>query len=380
MTEQAAPIPSHVDLDSIKDPIERLAAARKMQEGRNKPADGKPADGKPEEGKPADGKPADGKPEEGKPADGKPADGKPEEGNPEEGKPADGKPADGKAEKKFSAKDYSLKAQEEGKPADGKPADGKPAEAKPGESDLSKQEREELASLRAILSKPSVKTVLKAEESGKDFLTYYEELKSQDPYKMPLKDIYKLQLQEQGLTEVEMDRRVTKFTDELDEDEQLDRVAVFRKQLKTKFDQLTSDYTPKLDKPVDMWDDLNAPYHQAAKTYEGKKILDVVVTPELAKATADFYKDNSLVNLTKDGKLDPDDLFKKTFVVNNIGLIINQARQEAYDEGFSAAEEANGVGKPLPSQNGGGAPQPRKSENTETRKRVDNLIASLPQR
>jgi hypothetical protein len=244
---------------------------------------------------------------------------------------------------------------------------------------LTADERQELATLRSLINKPSVKHVLKAEESGKDFVSYYDELKQRDPNKMSYSDIYKLQLKDQGATESEIERKLAKFEDEKDEDEQFDIISSFRKQLKNSWDKELNDYTPKVEKQADVWEELNEPYQNAAKQYENKELFGIKVTPDMAKQTAEFYKNNSLFTL-KDGKIDADDMFKKTFLVNNIDLIVNEACEAAYNEGFEEAEKRNGVGQPLSSQNGASVPQPRSgTAQTEREKRIQNLKASLPQ-
>lgn len=247
-----------------------------------------------------------------------------------------------------------------------------PAEIKP-EVKIPREIQERLDRAEALLNKPSVKMVLQAEEQGKDFNTYYDELKSKDPYKMPYADIYKAQLDEMGYSETEKARKMERFA-EKDEDDQADLIAPFRKQLKEKFDKTLQDYTPKFEKQEEKSFIDEDAYAAVVKSYENKELYGIQVTPQMAKSTSEYYTKNSLIKF-KDGKFDPDDLFRKTFLIANEELILNEVYEGGYNAGIEKIEQE--VTQPLSTQIGSHTPQPRKA-TSETEKRVQALRGSLP--
>ncbi len=137
------------------------------------------------------------------------------------------------------------------------------------------------------------------------------------------------------------------------------------------------EYTPKFDKPVNVWDELETPYQQACKTLEGTDLDGIILTPEMVKQVQEFHKNNSLIAV-KDGKAEPNDLSKETARKLFRELIYNKIADDNYDAGFEAANELNGVGKPLPSKNGSSAPQPTKTAASQQEKEVEALLDSLP--
>lgn len=246
--------------------------------------------------------------------------------------------------------------------------------------ELPKEVESELNQLRALVNKPSVKMVLQAEESGKDFSTYYEELKSRDPYKLPYNTLYEMQLRDQGLSDSEIKRKLDKFNDpgQTDEDDQLDKIATFRKSLKEKFDSELKNYTPSTaapEPPENTWETKVMPAYQAAiKNYENKELNGIMVTPQEAQSLSDYYKNNTLVKM-KDGMPDPEDLARVTHLVKNYDLIVNQIYESGFNEGVEKLQEE--VIQPLNAKTGSHTTQPRKTQ-TDTEKRVANLKASLP--
>lgn len=227
--------------------------------------------------------------------------------------------------------------------------------------------------LEGIVSRPSVKLVLKAEEtSGKDFRTYYSELLNKDPFKIPNVDVYKMQLEDVGgYTQTEIDRKVEKFL-EKDEDDQADIIAPFRKTLKDNSDKETTDWTPKFEQPEPMVDD--KALAEVAKTFENKEIFGIMATPQMVKETYDYFNNSPLINI-KDGKFDPQDLFTKTFLIKNFELIVNEAYEGGFNDGLEKLEQQ--VTQPLSTQIGSHQSQPRKV-TSDTQKRIDSLKGSLP--
>lgn len=256
------------------------------------------------------------------------------------------------------------------------PAEGEtvitPTAAAKEQIKLPKEIEDELFSLRSIVNKPAVKMVLKAEASTKkDFVSYYDELKSRDPYKMSYDAIYKMQLEDQGLNETEITRKSEKFA-EMDEDDQLDRIASFRKTLKDRFDQELNENTPIFEQPEPMVDD--KALAETAKSFENKEIFGIMATPQMVKETYDYFNNSPLINI-KDGKFDPQDLFTKTFLIKNFELIVNEAYEGGFNDGLEKLEQE--VTQPLSTQIGSHQSQPRKV-TSDTQKRIDSLKGSLP--
>lgn len=234
--------------------------------------------------------------------------------------------------------------------------------------------------LEAIVNRPSVKLVLKAEESGKDFKTFYSEVSSKDPFKIPNVDVYKMQLNDVGgYTQAEIDRKVERFM-EKDEDDQADIIAPFRKTLKDNYDKEQNDWTPKFEaqeNPVETaWDTLVADIPKVIPQYAKELELEfgVPMTPEIIKNITNTSE--PLVKIDKEtGRIDTKDFLRASYIVRNIDAIAetidNQARTET-------AEEFNErYNLPLSAETGNHLPQPRQ-ESTAVKKRVDALMESLP--
>lgn len=227
-----------------------------------------------------------------------------------------------------------------------------------------------------ILNRSSVKTVLKLEESGKDFDTAYKELQSANPYNMAYKDIYKAMLDEEGYSETEKQARMDRF-DEKDEFDQADIITPFRKELKARFDKDIQSHTPKFEKAENPLEktmvSLNEALPTVAQKWEGKVYQGILATPERVKSAMDINK--PIVKMDKNGVVDPEDFFRVKYIIENYETIADTIVTETEVE--ISEEFKKRYNLPLSAETGKHEPSPTPIK-TETKKRVDALMESLP--
>lgn len=284
---------------------------------------------------------------------------------------------DPKAEKEVKPKKEKFwKKEKEATPTNGELPKAAATDPAPAEVKIPKEFLDRLEKAEALLNRPSVKTVLKAEESGDDYNTFREKLEAKNPMRMSYQDIYKVQLDRDGYSEAEKARKLERFS-EKDEDDQADIITHTRKELKAEFDKEINDYTPKFEKTTDpaetAWSELASSVPDAAKAIENKELYGVLMTPELLKSTSDI--NIPILKTDKDGRIDPTDFLRVKHIVQNFDLIAetieNQVRLEVTEE-FETRYNL-----PLSAETGNHVPQPRQ-ETTAVKKRVDALVESLP--
>ncbi len=369
MTEVETPIStetstSQVDLTKSADPIDRITVKRKEAEAKQKAKEAQEVSRETPQETPQTETPAETKAEVKT------------ETSESKAPEAEGEK---KPEKKSAKGSWKKKAKEvEVVPATDKGIEGKTETKVPVKVELPKEVSDRLTLLDSLLADPSIKTVLKAKESGKDFISYYDEMRSRDPYKMSYTEIYKMQLKEQGLNETEIERKMEKFS-ERDEDDQLDIVAPYRKELKGRFDKELNDFTPSFKAPEENNEPLPSDYleediKKVTPNYTGRELFGIEATPERIAAAANL--DKSIINI-KDGKIDAEDYFETNFLKQHFDLIAETIWEKAETETTEKLEAIYNVGKPLNANTGSGAPQPRTTDSA-TQKRVGALKDSLP--
>lgn len=353
-------------LPSAETDIDKMDAIREKESGKAKPAEKQDLDLGKGEDIPNPETPTE-KPAE-KPAEA-PAPTEPET-KPEEKKPDEKKPK----KPKFWKKEPPVVPATNGEI---KPTAETKTEPPAAEFKLPKDIQDRLEKAEALLNDPSVKLVLKAKESGKDFRSYYDEISSRDPLKIANVDVYKMQLDDVGgYTEAEKQRKVEKFM-EKDEDDQADIIAPFRKSLKDRDDKEQNEWTPKFEQeanPLEMvWSTLEKAVPEVGKEYVGKELYGIVVTPERYKSAIDLSK--PIVNKGADGNPDPKDFFEKKFLFENFEAIAETIADTNWLTAVDKLEEV--ITLPLSSESGNHTPQPRQLR-TEDEKRIKDLADSLP--
>lgn len=285
-------------------------------------------------------------------------------------KPEDDKP---KAEDKPKPEKKKFWKPEDKKP-DAPAEQVKPVEQTVADTSLAELQKK-VEQYEKLLSKKSVKSVLKAEESGKDFYESYAEMAKRDPFNMSYEDLYKMQLDEDGYTETEKQRKLENFSAK-EEDDQADIISKFRKDLKTKWNKELEDYTPKFEsqEPVN---DPNKNFHQeleaVAKTFENKEFYGILATPDMIKKAID--PNSSIIKVGADGTIDKEDYLRVKLIVDNLPLIAQTIEDQVTAEITEKWEKMTGGN--LPPTNGTALPQsPQKA--TDVEKRMAALKASLP--
>lgn len=263
------------------------------------------------------------------------------------------------------------KKEKEAVPANGVAQSEQTPATPQSKTELPPEIQKELENLRAIVNRPSVKTVLKAEESGKDYNTFREELESKNPMKMSYEDIYKIQLDRDGYSESEKARKLERFS-EKDEDDQADIITHTRKELKAEFDKNINEYTPKFEvqeNPVaKTWDTLASELPSAIKQIENKDYFGVQMTPERIKSLTDISK--PIIKIDQEtGRIDPQDFLRVKHIVENFDLIAETIEEQTRLE---VTEEFNATyNLPLSAETGNHSPQPRQEQAHSSKRKED---------
>lgn len=242
-------------------------------------------------------------------------------------------------------------------------------------TEVPKDLQDKIANYERLLNKPSVKAVLKAEESGKSFLESYSEMASRDPFKMSYEELYKMQLDEDQYTAEEKERKLKNFLIK-DEDDQADIISKFRKDLKSKWNKELEDYSPKFEREEQQPDPNEGFFDQlpsVAKTFEGKELYGIEMTAERLKKITD--PNIPIVKLDKNGGINKEDFIRVKAILEYLPLIAETVYEDGVRETTEKWEEMTGGA--LPSSHGTSLAQSGQVK-TDTENRIKNLLSSIP--
>lgn len=228
--------------------------------------------------------------------------------------------------------------------------------------------------LEELINRPSFKTLLMAEESGKDYDTVRNEIEANNPYKKSYEEIYKIKMDREGYSPEEKGRKLAKFM-EKDEDDQLDIITPTRKELKTEFDQKIASITPKItekqpDPQATAWDELNADIPKTIPQYAKELELEfgVAMTPDIIKDITNTAV--PLIRIDKEtGRIDTKDFLRASHIIRNINLIAQTIEDDARLEVTEEFNKQYNLG--LSSESGNHSAQPREAQQHSAKRKED---------
>lgn len=250
--------------------------------------------------------------------------------------------------------------------------------------ELPQDVKDEIAYLRSVIDKPSVKSVLAAEESGEPFIEYIDKIRGNNPEKLSSLDLYKLKLQESGKPAEVVERMAELFDmkDEIDQDMLVEDFKAKKiREYKESLEKATPNVMTKAKEEAEKRAKTHNEFLGLAKSLEGKVYdkLGIQITPERSKELQNYFTNNSLLAVREDGSIDPEDLLELATFKLFKKAIFNSIHENAYKEGFEALEAK--INQPLGAMETTSVSTPtpvRSGAKTDLDKQKEGLLGSLP--
>ncbi len=205
-----------------------------------------------------------------------------------------------------------------------------------------------------LLSDPDIQILLEAKKSNKDIFAVLDEVKGVDPKTIPLEDLHKMDLQEDGLSPDEIESELEEFR-ELSPAKQKIATNERRKKLEAQSANKKQNFLSALKTDNEMSDversaaaklqeelatKTKTEFTKLCDDYVGKNHYGLTGTPQMAESLKNILQNpNGLIGKNQDGSLNASELFELAHFKLYKDLLFEELKNSAYAEAYEELEK-----------------------------------------